>query len=138
MKVLIQVNLIGQENEQLREEQRIRDLNHEEEVAVLKNQILDAQRHTATENIQLIQLHKENNHKTGQISTLRAQLEGLEEQARQLRVEGESAQRDAKDLAGQLQEEQKRAIGLSQELTKNTSSKQVRLKPGKSSKVPRV
>ena len=69
-----QVNIFGQEAEQLREEQRIREANHEEEVQLLKNQILEGQRHTATENIQLIQLHKENNHKGGQINTLRAQV----------------------------------------------------------------
>ena len=69
-----QVNIFGQEAEQLREEQRIREANHEEEVQLLKNQVLEGQRHTATENIQLIQLHKENNHKGGQINTLRAQV----------------------------------------------------------------
>ena len=69
-----QVNIFGQEAEQLREEHRIREANHEEEVQLLKNQILEGQRHTATENIQLIQLHKENNHKGGQINTLRAQV----------------------------------------------------------------
>ena len=68
------INIFGQENEQLREEQRIRESNHEEEIQMLKAQILDGQRHTATENIQLIQLHKENNHKSAQISTLKAQV----------------------------------------------------------------
>ena len=33
-----QVNIFGQEAEQLREEQRIREANHEEEVQLLKNQ----------------------------------------------------------------------------------------------------
>ena len=150
-----QVNIFGQEAEQLREEQRIREANHEEEVQLLKNQILEGQRHTATENIQLIQLHKENNHKGGQINTLRAQVmlcpyvlsyridrpeneqkpystrngpysqvEGLEEQCRQFRVDCDSAQRDLKDVTAQLQDEQKKAIGFSQELAKNVSSKQ--------------
>ena len=36
----------------------------------------------------------------------------------------DSAQRDLKDVAAQLQDEQKRAIGLSQELAKNVSSRQ--------------
>ena len=53
-----------------------------------------------------------------------SQVEGLEEQCRQFRVDCDSAQRDLKDVAAQLQDEQKRAIGLSQELAKNVSSRQ--------------
>ena len=48
----------------------------------------------------------------------------MEEQCRQFRVDCDSAQRDLKDVAAQLQDEQKKAIGLSQELSKNVSSKQ--------------
>ena len=48
----------------------------------------------------------------------------MEEQCRQFRVECDSAQRDLKDVTAQLQDEQKKAIGLSQELDKNVSSKQ--------------
>ena len=53
-----------------------------------------------------------------------SKVEGLEEQCRQFRVDCDSAQRDLKDVTAQLQDEQKRAIGLSQELAKNVSSRQ--------------
>ncbi len=39
-------------------------------------------------------------------------------------MECETAQREAKDLSSQVQDEQKKSIGLSQELSKNASSKQ--------------
>ena len=51
----------------------------------MKAQVLDGQRHAATENIQLIQLHKSNNLLTAQNKTMAAQLEGLEEQCQKLK-----------------------------------------------------
>ena len=73
---------------QVKEQCRIRESGLEEEVQVLKGQVLDGQRHTATENIQLIQLHKENNLKAGKVSSLQAQVEGLEEELKRTKVTG--------------------------------------------------
>lgn len=116
--------MFEQEVEQMKEQNKIKEANYEEEIQILKAQVLDGQRHTASENIQLIQLHKDNNIKTAQCQTLKAQVEGMEEQLKSLKKECELAQMEAKDLANQLNEEQKKTIQFSQQLTENTSSKQ--------------
>ena len=119
-----QINIFEQEIEQQREQHKIKESNYEEEIQILKAQVLDGQRHTATENIQLIQLHKDNNLKSSQVQTLKAQVEGLEEQVSKLKSECEIAQRDSKELSSQLQEEQQKAISLSQKLGDNVQAKQ--------------
>ena len=69
-----QINIFEQELEQQRERHKIKESNFEEEIQILKAQVLDGQRHTATENIQLIQLHKDNNLKGSQLQTVKAQV----------------------------------------------------------------
>ena len=53
-----QINIFEQELAQIKEQHKIKESNSEEEIQLLKAQLLDGQRHTAEENIQLIQLHK--------------------------------------------------------------------------------
>ncbi len=109
-------NILEQELEQQREQHRIRvwktqplpgnyllktflllqESNLEEEMGVLRAQLLDGQRASAAENVQLIQLHKDCNLKEAQLKTVRAQLEGLEEQVTKLRIDCERAQADAR------------------------------------------
>ncbi len=91
---------------------------------MLRGQLLDGQRQTATENVQLIQLHKDCNLKEAQLKTARAQVEGLEEQLTSLRRDCEKAQADARDLGAQLQDEQKRTAAQAQELAENSSQRQ--------------
>ncbi|TRY74599.1 hypothetical protein TCAL_00595 [Tigriopus californicus] len=119
-----QVNLYEQETEQVKEQLRIKESSYEEEIQILKGQLLDGQRHTATENIQLIQLHKENNLKTAQVQSLKAQVQGLEESLGKLKVDCEQAQSELKDVSQQLEEEQRKGIKFSEELAENSASKQ--------------
>ena len=81
-----QVNIFEQEVEQIREQSKIKEANFEEEIAILKEQVKDRECQTVTENIELIRLQQDKKNKAGQITTLKSQLQGLEENLNKLKV----------------------------------------------------
>ena len=85
-KRLLQVNIFEQEVEQIREQSKIKESNFEEEIAILKEQVKDRECQTVTENIELIRLQQDKKTKTGQITTLKSQLQGAEETLSKLKV----------------------------------------------------
>ena len=80
------MNIFEQEVEQIREQSKIKEANFEEEIAILKEQVKDRECQTVTENIELIRLQQDKKNKTGQITTLKSQLQGLEENLNKLKV----------------------------------------------------
>ena len=80
------VNIFEQEVEQIREQSKIKESNFEEEIAILKEQVKDRECQTVTENIELIRLQQDKKTKAGQITTLKSQLQGLEENLNKLKV----------------------------------------------------
>ena len=82
----LQVNIFEQEVEQIREQSKIKESNFEEEIAILKEQVKDRECQTVTENIEMIRLQQDKKNKTGQITTLKSQLQGLEETFSKLKV----------------------------------------------------
>ena len=80
------VNIFEQEVEQIREQSKIKEANFEEEITILKEQVKDRECQTVTENIELIRLQQDKKNKTGQITTLKSQLQGLEENLNKLKV----------------------------------------------------
>ena len=72
--------------EQIREQSKIKESNFEEEIAILKEQVKDRECQTVTENIEMIRLQQDKKNKTGQITTLKSQLQGLEETFSKLKV----------------------------------------------------
>ena len=83
---MCQVNIFEQEVEQIREQSKIKESNFEEEIAILKEQVKDRECQTVTENIELIRLQQDKKTKAGQITTLKCQIQGLEENANKLKV----------------------------------------------------
>ena len=81
-----QVNIFEQEVEQIREQSKIKESNFEEEIAILKEQVKDRECQTVTENIELIRLQQDKKTKSGQITTLKCQIQGLEENVNKLKV----------------------------------------------------
>ena len=75
-----------QEVEQIREQSKIKESNFEEEIAILKEQVKDRECQTVTENIELIRLQQDKKTKAGQITTLKCQIQGLEENVNKLKV----------------------------------------------------
>ena len=80
------VNIFEQEVEQIREQSKIKESNFDEEIAILKEQVKDRECQTVTENIELIRLQQDKKTKAGQITTLKSQLQGLEENLNKLKV----------------------------------------------------
>ena len=80
------MNIFEQEVEQIREQSKIKESNFEEEIAILKEQVKDRECQTVTENIELIRLQQDKKTKAGQITTLKSQLQGLEENLNKLKV----------------------------------------------------
>lgn len=70
---------------------------------MLKSQISESQRHNVSENIELIRLQRENKQNHAQLQSLRAQVQGLEEQLNKVKVDEETARREARDMSNQLQ-----------------------------------
>ena len=155
------MNIFEQEVEQIREQSKIKESNFEEEIAILKEQVKDRECQTVTENIELIRLQQDKKTKTGQITTLKSQLQGAEETLSKLKVytilvyvnniivsyffvnfwscnlivklilqykilqsEEQSLRRENTNLNDQLQEEQKKTIALTKEVSGNSSAKQ--------------
>ena len=80
------MNIFEQEVEQIREQSKIKESNFEEEIAILKEQVKDRECQTVTENIELIRLQQDKKTKAGQITALKSQLQGLEENLNKLKV----------------------------------------------------
>ena len=86
LELFVQVNIFEQEVEQIREQSKIKEANFEEEISILKEQVKDRECQTVTENIELIRLQQDKKTKTGQITTLKSQLQGVEETLTKLKV----------------------------------------------------
>ncbi len=70
---------------------------------MLRSQLLDGQRQTATENVTIITLHKEANVREAKLKTATAEVEALRAQSQHLEREANRARDDARDLTHQLQ-----------------------------------
>ena len=62
-----------------------------------------------------------------QLSTMKAQIQGLEEQVHKLKSEADKLKNENTDMSTAFAEEQRKSIHLTSELSNNSSSKQVRL-----------
>ena len=118
-----QVNIYEQEVDQIKEQARIKESNFEEEISILKTQLSQSQKQTVTENIELIRLQRENKIRTAENQSLKAQIQAVEENLHKVKIQEDTARRDADDMLRQLQDEQRRAASLSQEVTSSSSSR---------------
>lgn len=59
-----------------------------------------------------------------EVQSLKAQVTGMEENVHRLKVQEETSKREADDLLRQLQEEQRKTISLTQEMSTSSSSRQ--------------
>ena len=118
-----QVNIYEQEVDQIKEQARIKESNCEEEISILKTQLSQSQKQTVTENIELIRLQRENKIRTAENQSLKAQVEGLEEDLHKVQMLGDTSKREAEDMMRQLQDEQRRTASLSQEISSSASSR---------------
>ena len=122
-----QVNMFELEVEQIQEQAKIKESNFEEEIGMLKDQLKERNYQDVAENIELIRLQQDKKAKMTQLSTMKAQIQGLEEQVHKLKSEADKLKNENTDMSTAFAEEQRKSIHLSSELSNNSSSKQVRL-----------
>jgi len=119
-----QVNIYEQEVDQIKEQSRIKESNYEEEISILKTQVSHGHQQTVTENIEIIRLQRENKIRGAENQSLKAQVQGLDENLHKVKVQDETSKREADDLLRQLQEEQRKSSSLTQEISSSSSSRQ--------------
>ena len=118
-----QVNIYEQEVDQIKEQSRIKESNFEEEISILKTQLSQNQKQTVSENIEIIRLQRENKLRSAENQSLKAQVQGLEDNLHKIKIQEDTARRESEDLLRQLQEEQRRSSSLSQEISSSSSSR---------------
>lgn len=119
-----QLNMMELEVEQTHEQAKIKEANYEEEVTILKDQLKERSYQDVAENIELIRLQQDKKSRTTQLTTLKAQIQGFEEQVSKLKLELEKLKNENGELNNLLGEEQRKVINLSSECSTNSSSKQ--------------
>ena len=118
-----QVNIYEQEVDQIKEQSRIKESNFEEEISILKTQLSQNQKQTVSENIEMIRLQRENKLRAAENQSLRAQVQGLEDNLHKIKIQEDTARRESDDLLRQLQDEQRKTSSLSQEISSTSSSR---------------
>ena len=120
-----QVNMFELEVEQIQEQAKIKESNFEEEIGMLKDQLKERNYQDVAENIELIRLQQDKKAKMTQLSTMKAQIQGFEEQVHKLKSEADKLKNENTEMSTAFAEEQRKSIHLTSELSNNSSSKQV-------------
>ncbi|XP_037084992.1 protein fantom-like [Pollicipes pollicipes] len=110
-----QCNMYEQELEMLKEQSRVKELEHEEEVEVLRNQANHANRSKLAENVEMIKLQRELKQTASRLTALQAHTQSLEETLRTERPAYERAAREIAELTRLHEEEQRRSEQLQKE-----------------------
>ena len=119
-----QLNMMELEVEQSHEQAKIKEANYEEELSILKDQLKERSYQDVAENIELIRLQQDKKSRTTQMTTLKAQIQGLEEQMAKLKCDLEKLKTENAELNNLLGEEQRKVIHLSSEVSQHSTSKQ--------------
>ncbi|GFY57737.1 protein fantom [Trichonephila inaurata madagascariensis] len=113
-----EIEMYQQENEVLKQNMRLREIEFDDELNILKSQLTEKQRQHVQENLDLIRLHRELKQKNTKIMGLQAQYNDMEEKMRILKLNHDHLVKDMDDLALHFKNEQKKNIELLGELKK--------------------
>ncbi|XP_022258628.1 vimentin-like [Limulus polyphemus] len=118
----VQIEVYEQEIQTLKEQLRVRDIEHEEEICALKGQVTQGQKQHIQENIDLIRLHRDVKQKSSKLLILETQNSELEEKLRITESNFQELQREVETLNSQLKEERGRTFTLQGEVRKLTAN----------------
>ncbi|XP_043220639.1 protein fantom-like [Amphibalanus amphitrite] len=119
-----QCNMYEQELEMLKEQSRVKDLEHEEELQTLRGQANQANRTKLAENVEMIKLQRELKQTTSRLAALQTHANSLEETLRTERPAYERASREMVELKRLYDEEQARVQQLQRDASAATLAKQ--------------
>ncbi|KAF0292854.1 Protein fantom [Amphibalanus amphitrite] len=119
-----QCNMYEQELEMLKEQSRVKDLEHEEELQTLRGQANQANRTKLAENVEMIKLQRELKQTTSRLTALQTHANSLEETLRTERPAYERASREMVELKRLYDEEQARVQQLQRDASAATLAKQ--------------
>ncbi|GFS89708.1 protein fantom [Nephila pilipes] len=113
-----EIEMYQQENEVLKQNMRMREIEFDDELNILKSQLTQKQRQHVQENLDLIRLHRELKQKNTKIMGLQTQYNDMEEKMRILKLNHDHLVKDMDDLALHFKNEQKKSLELLGELKK--------------------
>ncbi|XP_055931407.1 protein fantom-like isoform X2 [Argiope bruennichi] len=113
-----EIEMYQQENEVIKQNMRMREIEFEEELNILKSQLTQKQRQHVQENLDLIRLHRELKQKNSKIIALQAQYNDIEEKMRILKLNHDHLVKDMDELSLHYKNEQKKNFELLGELKK--------------------
>ncbi|CAL1296145.1 unnamed protein product, partial [Larinioides sclopetarius] len=113
-----EIEMYQQENEVLKQNMRMREIEFDEEMSILKSQLTQKQRQHVQENLDLIRLHRELKQKNAKIIAMQTQYNDMEEKMRILKLNHDHLIKDMDDLALHHKNEQKKNFELMGELKK--------------------
>ncbi|KAK7114118.1 protein fantom-like isoform X1 [Littorina saxatilis] len=111
-----QLNLYEMEIETLREQNRLREAEYEEDLIKIKTQITSEQRQSVQENIDMIKVQRDVKEKSTRLIALQEKYSALEENTRVLRQNHDAILMEMERLNVQVKEEQNRVLSLQNEL----------------------
>ncbi|XP_076449555.1 protein fantom-like isoform X2 [Babylonia areolata] len=111
-----QLNLYEMEIENLKEQNRLREAEYEEDLIKIKTQITSEQRQSVQENIDMIKLQRDVKEKSTRLIALQEKYGAMEENTRVLRHNHDQILVEMERLNVQLKEEQSRVLTLQNEL----------------------
>ncbi|GIY47304.1 protein fantom [Caerostris darwini] len=113
-----EIEMYQQENEVVKQNMRMREIEFEEELNILKSQLTQKQRQHVQENLDLIRMHRELKQKNSKILGMQAQYNDMEDKMRILKLNHDHLVKDMDDLALRFRNEQKKNFELLGELKK--------------------
>ncbi|KAL8619480.1 hypothetical protein ACOMHN_011831 [Nucella lapillus] len=111
-----QLNLYEMEIENLKEQNRLREAEYEEDLIKIKTQITSEQRQSVQENIDMIKLQRDVKEKSTRLIALQEKYSAMEENTRVLRHNHDQILVEMERLNMQLKEEQNRTLTLQNEV----------------------
>ncbi|XP_036370791.1 protein fantom-like isoform X2 [Octopus sinensis] len=115
------IEMQQQQVEDLQRESRMKEIQFQEDISMLKLQINSDQRVNVEENTELIRIQRECKEKCSQMQQLQVKYQQLEEDLSTMRLTYQSVLGEMDRLTAQLKEEQSKQLSLQQQLKMATS-----------------
>ncbi|CAI9744482.1 protein fantom-like isoform X1 [Octopus vulgaris] len=115
------IEMQQQQIEDLQRESRMKEIQFQEDISMLKLQINSDQRVNVEENTELIRIQRECKEKCSQMQQLQVKYQQLEEDLSTMRLTYQSVLGEMDRLTAQLKEEQSKQLSLQQQLKMATS-----------------